>query len=508
MLRMDQVHVVRHKVLVEGRSISAVAREMQMSRNTIRKYLTLSEPRRVVRHPKASPTTELVAPRIDELLEEWRGRTTPKQRITGTRIHRHLLEEGYKVGVTTVRDYLREKRRQEAEVFVPLIHRPADEAQVDFFEVSVEEDGEFRKAQKFVMRLMYSGRDFVRLYDRADQLSFLDAHVRAFTYLGGVPNRVVYDNLSAAVKKIVGTERELTERFMALASHYLFEPCFARAGEGHDKGGVEARGKGIRLAHLTPIPRGKTLSEISEVLLREVEMAFTGEQRFAEEQRYLRELPKSPFEARKVELVSISSGAAVRVDGATYSVPSRWASLRATAYVGVEDVRLVCQDQTVSYPKERKGARSIRYRHYLPELARKPQAVRQVAPELVSELGPPYEKLWEMLTGSHGSKEASRVLARILGATLEHGEEAVREALEAALAQGRCDLLTLGKHLHEVDGAERLGNVEVPEALRGYRVEAARARDYDWLLEAEPSEARQERPRLAAELAAELEGGS
>jgi transposase len=499
MLGMDQVHVVRHKVLVEGRSISAVAREMQMSRNTVRKYLALSEPKRVVRHPKASPTTELVAPRIDELLQEWRGRTTPKQRITATRIHRQLVEEGYEVGVTTVRDYLREKRRRQAEVFIPLIHRPADEAQVDFFEVTVEEGGEFRKAQKFVMRLMYSGRDFLRLYDRADQLSFLDAHVRAFEYLGGVPQRLVYDNLSAAVKKTIGTERQLTERFMALASHYLFEPCFARAGEGHDKGGVEARGKGIRLAHLTPIPRGKTLAEISEVLMAEVEMAFTSEQRFAEERRHLRELPESPFEARKVELVSISSGAAVRVDGATYSVPSRWASLRATAYVGVEDVRLVCREQTISYPKERKGGRSIRYRHYLPELARKPQAVRQVAPELVRELGSPYEKLWEMLTASHGPKEASRVLSRILGATLEHGEEAVTEALEAALAQGRCDLLSLGKHRHD-DGRERFGAIEVPEALCGYRVEAARAKDYDWLLEADSNEDRLEDPRLEADL--------
>jgi transposase len=129
-------------------------------------------------------------------------------------------------------------------VFVPLVHRPADETQVDFFEVTLEEGGRRRKAWKFVMRLMYPGRDFVWLYERCDQLSFLDAHVRAFSYFGGVPRRVVYDNLSAAVKKVVGTERELTERFMALCSHYLFEPCFARPGEGHDKGGVEARGKG------------------------------------------------------------------------------------------------------------------------------------------------------------------------------------------------------------------------------------------------------------------------
>jgi transposase len=194
----------------------------------------------------------------------------PEQRITGTRIHRQLIEEGYEVGITTVRDYLREKRRKEAMVFVPLIHRPGDEAQVDFFEVSVEEDGQMKKVWKFVMRLMYSGRDFVWLYESCDQLSFLDAHVRAFSYLGGVPRRIVYDNLSAAVKKVVRSERELTERFRALVSHYLFESCFTRPGEGHDKGGVEARGKGIRLAHLTPVPRGATLSEISEVLLREV----------------------------------------------------------------------------------------------------------------------------------------------------------------------------------------------------------------------------------------------
>jgi transposase len=480
MLRMDQVHVIRHKVLVEGQSIRSVARQMGIGRNTIKKYLKLSEPVRVVRQKKPSPVKEIVTPRIDQILQEWRHRTTQKQRITGTRIHRQLVEEGYQVGITTVRDYLREKRRQQAEVFIPLVHRPGEEAQVDFFEVTVEEGGETRKVWKFVMRLMYSGRDFVGLYESCDQLSFLDAHVRAFEYFGGVPERIVYDNLSAAVKKIVGSDRELTGRFVALCSHYLFEPCFARAREGHDKGGVEARGKGIRLAHLTPIPKGETLSEISEVLLREVEIAFASEQRFIEERRHLRMLPDRPFEARRVELVSVSRRSTVRIEGATYSVPSHWASLRATAYVGVEDVKLVCRGQTETYPKERKGAKNIRYRHYLSELARKPQAVRQVAPELIHELGEPYSKLWEMLTERYGAKEASGVLARILGALVDHGEEPVSGALEAAISRGRCDLLSLAEHLRDRD--RRASAVEVPEALSGYHVESANAADYDLLL--------------------------
>ena len=135
---------------------------------------------------------------------------------------------------------------------MPLVHRPGDEAQVDFFEVTVELGGERRKAWKFLMRLMYSGRDFVRLYDRQDQVAFLDGHVRAFAHFGGVPARIVYDNLAAAVRRVQFPRRQLTERFEALVSHYLYEPCFARPGEGHDKGGVEGRGRGVRLQHLTP----------------------------------------------------------------------------------------------------------------------------------------------------------------------------------------------------------------------------------------------------------------
>jgi transposase len=478
---MDQVHVIRHKVLVEGHSVRSVAKEMGVSRNTVSKYLTVPEPKRAVRRKRPSPVAEEVSPRIEEILSEWSPRTTPKQRITGTRVHRQLVEEGYEVGITTVRDYLREKRRRSAEVFIPLVHRPGEEAQVDFFEATVEEDGEQRKVWKFVMRLMYSGRDYVRLYDHADQLSFLDAHVRASTYLGGVPRRVVYDNLSAAVKKIVGSERELTERFKALVSHYLFEPCFARPGEGHDKGGVEARGKGIRLAHLTPIPQGRGLSEISEFLLGEVERTFTGERRLAEESEHLRELPERPFEARRVELVNVSRRAMVRIEGAGYSVPSRWASLRATAYVGVEDVRIHCCGQSETYPRERKGVRKVRYRHYLAELSRKPQAVRQVAPELVRELGEPYGGLWEMLTGRYGEKEASSILSRILGAVLDHGEDPVSDALATALSEGRADLLALAPHL--MDRGERAASVvAVPEALSGYRIEAADPADYDRLL--------------------------
>jgi len=484
MLRMEQVHVIRHKVLVEGRSIRSVASEMGVSRNTVNKYLHQAEPARKESGDRRRPVLSLVAPRIDALLEEWGPRTTRKQRITGSRIHRQLVEEGYQVGITTVRDYLCEKRRQEAEVFIPLVHRPGDGAQVDFFEVTVEEDGVRHKAWKFVLRLMYSGRDFTWLYERCDQLSFLDGHVRAFSHLGGVPRRVTYDRLTAAVKRKVGLDLELTERFLALASHYLFEPCFARPGEGHDKGGVEARGKGIRLEHLTPIPEGKTLREISERLLSDLDQSWekkpnhegrTVAERFAEEAPKLLPLPPEPFEARSVKTVPVSRMSKARVEGAQYSLPSEWAGLSATAYVGVEDIRFCCLGQEETRSRVKRGQRNVSYRHYLPELAKKPQAVRQVAPELLSELGEPYGKLWELLVTAHGERDASRVLAKLLRVIASQGEEPVREVLKHVVEE-------LESGTVKVAHRPAVPVVEVPQGLRKYMIEAAHATDYDALL--------------------------
>lgn len=484
MLRMDQVHVIRHKVLIEGRSERAVARELGISRNTVRKYLEVAEPRRVESRPRARPVLEGVSARLEALLATWR--TTPKQRVTGARLHQQLVEEGHGVGVTTVRAWLREWRRRREEVYVPLVHRAGEAAQVDFFEVTVVIVGEVQKAWKFLVYLPFSGRTFAWLYAGCDSLSFLDGHVRAFAHLGGVPARMVYDNLTAAVKRRAGMERELQSRFRALVSHYLFEPSFCRPGEGHDKGAVESRGKGVRLQHLVPVPSGASLSAISTQLLGGLGTRFFSTPRrdgrdpqalWTEEQAQLRALPAVVFEPRQLVLVEVSSKATVQILGATYSVPSRWARRSVTAHVGVEDLRVVCADEQVSVPRVAKGLRRIQYRHYLDELSRKPQAVRQVAPELVAELGEPFGRLWTMLAARYGGHEGARLLAKILGAVQEHGVEPVATALSTALQAGRCDLLALGRL-----GSTAPSPAEVPECLRGIEIERREARQYDALL--------------------------
>jgi transposase len=480
MLKVDHVHVLRHKVLVEGRSQRQVAKELGISRLTVKKYLTEAVPIRRETMPRARPVWEKVGARLDALLTESTAWTGGKQQLTATRLHELLVAEGHHVGVTLVREAVAEWRRRRREVFVPLTYRPGDLAEVDFFEVVVDLAGARRKAWLFLMRLMYSGRDFAWIYERQDQVSFLDGHVRAFTHFGGVPARVAYDNLRAAVVRIVvGGERALTPRFAALASHYLLEPCFCRPGEGHDKGGVEARGKALRRQALVPIPSAPTLDAINAALLARLDARWTTtpaiSARFIEEQETWRPVPE-PFVAEATTLATVSPRALVRLDGAYYSVPCRWAGLDLVVRVGPSTVTIVGHDGTcIGHPRKRFGERAIDYRHYLPELARKPQAVRQVLPDLLRDLGEPFPAVWAHLHDAHGPREAARLLAKILGELETRGARDVVPALETALATGAP--LTMARIATAAPA-----RIDLPATLRDLDIASGCASDYDgWL---------------------------
>src|SRR6185369_12349457 len=115
MLRMDQVHVVRHKVLVEGQQIRRVAREMGIARNTVKRYLERPTPMRVEEGPRARPVWDKVGARLEALLAESPRWTGGKQRLTATRLHAMLVTEGLEVGITTVKEAVVEWKRRRRE---------------------------------------------------------------------------------------------------------------------------------------------------------------------------------------------------------------------------------------------------------------------------------------------------------------------------------------------------------------------------------------------------------
>jgi hypothetical protein len=203
--------------------------------------------------------------------------------------------------------------------------------------------------------------------------------------------------------------------------------------------------------------------------------------RFTEEQRQCRSV-LTPFAPEATTFATVSPRALVRLEGAAYSVPCRWAGLDLVARVGATTVTIVGREGTrILHPRLRGGQRSIDYRHYLSELARKPQAVRQVLPDLLRDLGDPFPAIWDQLHGAHGPREAARLFAKVLGELDRHGAAVVVPALHVALAAGTPLLLALTPARST---PARVAPDAVPASLRAIEVASGCAADYDgWLVE-------------------------
>lgn len=477
---MADVHVLRHLVLADGVSQREVARRFGISRNTVARYLDQRVvPGVRVEGPRPKPAQDAIREGVVQILKT--AHVTPKQRLTAERVCEMLAEQDVQdASIRTVRRIMAEHRRQGAEVYIPLDYPPGDLAEVDFFEIVAVVDGRQQKAFLFLMRLMYSGRDFAWIYPWQDQAAFLDGHVRAFAHFGVVPKRILYDNLKAAVRRLVGSDRELNTRFAALAAHYGFGCRFARPATGHDKGGVEGRGRGVRLQHLTPVPKAPTLAEISQRLMARIEARLNRPRRrggptmrslWEEERQSMLALPEWPHDPGILDdQVPVDRQAQIRVRTARYSVPSTWAGLTVRVWLYADRVVAQHGEETVEHVRQPANGKSIWYPHYLPELVKKPAAVEQVGDLLFAQLGAPFLRVWRLLVDQRGKQAAGRSVKPLLQAILDGGEcgiEAVGAAIERAFAtHGDPLLLTLRPKEPERPA------VAIPARLASVRVES------------------------------------
>ena len=326
-------------------------------------------------------------------------------------------EHGFTGGYTIVKDYVRARRQSTREAFVPL-HHPPGHAQVDFGEAVVELRGQREKIAFFCLILPHSNVWFVKAYPRETTEAFLDGHVSALAFLGGVPRSILYDNTTLAVARILGDgTRRRTQAFTHLQSHYLFRDRFGRPGKGNDKGKVEALVKTARRRFMVPIPKVHDLSVLNERLLarclERLDALEAGGQAAAllADLDALRDLPAVPFEACEHVPGQISSTALVRYRLVDYSAPAAHAHKKVMVKGYVDRVEIALGAEIVARHRRSHVRGDVVYDplHYLSLLEKKPGALDQAAPLRGWKLDPAFDTLRRLLEARFGAARQARI---------------------------------------------------------------------------------------------------
>jgi transposase len=444
MFKVELYGRVRRAVLVDGLSQRAVAREFGISRKSVRKMVAFSVPPGYRREqPVARPKLDAFVGVIDAMLEEDKTRPA-KQRHTAKRVWERLKEEHqFTGGYTIVKDYLRGEQIRGREMFVPLTH-PAGEAQADFGEALAVIGGVECKAHYLAMDLPHSDDCFVVAFPAETTEAFLEGHVRAFAYFGGVPTRILYDNTKIAVAKILGgTDRQRTRAFSELESHYLFADKFGRPAKGNDKGKVEGIVGYARRNFMVPVPRFATWdafnAHLEAACRKRRERTLRGHtetiaERFERDRAALLALPEVAYEACEKISARVSSLALVRYRGNDYSVPTQHGHLQVLVRGYVHEVTIACGSEVIARHPRSYEREAVVYDplHYLALLEQKTRALDQAAPLQGWQLPACYLQLRRLLEArlKHGGREYVQVLRLLETFSLVEVTQAIEEALE------------------------------------------------------------------------------
>jgi transposase len=463
MLEVNEKEQIRRAVLVEGKSQRQVARETGHSRHTIKKMLADGEvPKYQMEKKRASP---VLGP-YKAILAAWVAedeKKPKKKRRTARRMYQILRGEayGYQGAESSLRVYVGQLRKQARQkVYVPLSYEPGEVGQVDFGEAEVIIAGEKVQAQLFLIWLGYSGGTFVKAYPGQSQEIFFDGQVSAFEFFGGVPKQLWFDNLKAAVLKVLkGSKREEQQRFVALRSHYLFEAQFCNVRAGWEKGGVESRVGYARRNWLIPVMEFPSWDALNAYLRVQCQKEFgrhlrgrteTIGERLGQERAQFLPLPVRTFLCCATVPVQPNRLALVSFATNRYSVPVETAHKKLILRAYPHRIEITDQQEIVAvHPRCWDREQDILDpQHYLGLLCRRPRAFERARPlRQWRETWPQvFETYWAVLKERFPDNQGTGIFIRILQLCADYAEETLAEALEMALV---C-------HCYNYDGVREL----------------------------------------------------
>jgi transposase len=496
-LCVETIGKIRRRRLVHGESISAIARDLGLSRNTVKRALRFEGD--AFEYRRSRQPRPKMGPYI-ATLEAWleaEEKLPARERRTAQRMYEALRLEGFSGTAATVRRHMHvfERRRHSiATAFIPQSFAAGEAYQFDWSHEHVELGGLDQVVKVAHVRLCHSRAFFLVAYPRESHEMVFDAHARAFSFLGGIPRRGIYDNLKPAVDAIfVGRERRYNRRLVVMCNHYLVEPTACTPAAGWEKGQVENQVGNVREWVFTPKLRFADLTELNThlsercwELARERSHPEAPERKIIEawdeERASLRAMP-APFDGYAERSCRISAICLVHFERNRYSVESRYVGQLATVRAYAERIVVLCGGQVIGEHARcfERGRTLYNPWHYVAALERKPGALRNGAPFKDWNLPAAMTRLRE---GLARHSDGDRQFVDILSMVAIYGLEAVSEACAVAFSEQVVTSAHVVNLLHRSTASARAPILQVPEALKLTVEPAANCDRYNRLLRA------------------------
>lgn len=436
----------------DGLSSRQIAKQLGIGRDTVRKALRHAEPPPyTLAQPRSAPVFGPFRPFVDEILAA--DETAPrKQRHTATQIYRRLIaEKGYTGKYDQVRRYLRQRRLDRRETFIPLEHRPGVRAEADFGHIHVDFPEGRRQVPVLIVTWSYSNTPFALALPTERTEAILHGLVEAFAFFDCVPVELWWDNpKTVAIHLYQGRERTLHPRYAALASHYPFTPKFCLPATATEKPRVEKRVFDLQRQWATPVPRVNDLAQLNAHLRR---CCLTARERtcgdntvavgvrFEQDKAAALPIPQRTFDACVFQPGQVDKYQTVRFDGNRYSVPRRWAFRAVTVKGYVDRVEVVADGQVIATHQRSYGRREklLDPLHFLVILQRKPAALDHAPVYRDWQLPAAYAELRRDLEARLGPRTGTRQFIRVLQLLAHHSIDLVERGIQSCRAHGPAD---------------------------------------------------------------------
>lgn len=499
---MEMLGRVRRMYFRDKLNRSEIARRTGLSRNTVKKWLKAEG--QVTPAYQRSEVPRKLSPFEPWLIQALKAdaQRPKKERRTGHALFVELKAQGYPGGFTAMGNFIREWRVQQGlggalRAFVPLRFEMGEAFQFDWSSEGITIAGVWRKVELSHLKLCASRGFMLSAYPSQGHEMLFDAHTRAFTALGGIPRRGIYDNMKTAVDRVKkGKGRVVNACFSAMCSHYLFDPDFCNVASGWEKGVVEKNVQDSRRRiwlEATKLRFG-SFDELN-AWLRERCQALWHEIRHPEFDLTIAEMLElelphlmpmvSPFDGYVEDSGRVSRTCLVAVLRNHYSVPCELAGRLIGKRIYCDRIDITCEDAVVASHRRQfdRGHVSYHWLHYIPLIERKPGALRNGAP--FAEMPAPLIRLQRQLLRREGG---DRIMSQVLAAVPHSGLEAVLVAVELVLETGLVSaehVINMLARLTQAGSPASADEQIVPENLKINTAPKANTERYDSLREKE-----------------------